>query len=116
VTVRCPQALSLVIGSSPIFGAHPVASLRPVLSRRASSCVRVALRRSRWIADVFHDQDLADRIGSAEREIKPDSAAAVVESGRLAIMAALQPRRSQRLTDPVRRDPSTGDVPRWRGH
>jgi hypothetical protein len=47
---------------------------------------------SRWVAEVFHDQALAARLGAAEAALPPDSPAAVVEQIRLALVAALQAR------------------------
>ncbi len=47
---------------------------------------------SRWIADVFHDQPLAANLAACEAQITTHNPAAVVEEGRLALVAALQAR------------------------
>jgi len=47
---------------------------------------------SRWVADVFHERPLAASLASAETSLLPQSPAAVVEQGRLALIAALQDR------------------------
>ncbi len=70
------------------------------LKAELAHCERGVLRHhaprhdlSSWVAHVFLDQELAARIYSAEEDIEPDSPAAIVESGRLAILAALRSRR-----------------------
>jgi hypothetical protein len=47
---------------------------------------------SRWIADVFHDKSLAIDVSTAESRLTARSPAAVVEQGRVALVAALQAR------------------------
>jgi len=49
---------------------------------------------SRWVNGVFHDKTLAGDLGAAEAVLDPQSPAAVVEQVRLALIAALQARRS----------------------
>ena len=70
------------------------------LEAELAHCDRAVLRHhaprqdlSRWVAEVFHDQELADRIAVAEATIRSDSPAAVVDAGRLAMVAALHARR-----------------------
>jgi len=48
---------------------------------------------SRWIATVFYDDPLAERIAAAEEQVTPSSPAAVVEACRVEMIAALQGRR-----------------------
>lgn len=66
------------------------------------SCDRGVLRHHcpaheflRWIAGVFHDQSLAADFAAAETRLRAESPAAVVEQVRLALIAALQARRSR---------------------
>jgi hydroxymethylpyrimidine pyrophosphatase-like HAD family hydrolase len=49
---------------------------------------------SRWVAGVFHDQQLAADIAAAEAALVPGSPTAVVEEVRVALIAAFQARRS----------------------
>ena len=48
---------------------------------------------SRWILHVFEDADLAQAVRGVEATVRPDSPAAVVESARVLLIAALQGRR-----------------------
>ena len=50
---------------------------------------------SRWIAGVFHQESLATVMAAAEAGVQDRSPAAVVEQARLALIAALQARRSR---------------------
>jgi hypothetical protein len=70
------------------------------LEAEMAHCDRGVLRHhaprhdlSRWVAEVFHDQELAARIYAAEEDIEQDTPAALVEAARLAILAALRFRR-----------------------
>jgi hypothetical protein len=49
---------------------------------------------SRWITDVFHDRQLAASLAAAETQISAHSPSAVVEKGRLALIAALRARHA----------------------
>jgi hypothetical protein len=50
---------------------------------------------SHWVADVFHDGPLAASLATAEAALTPQSPGAVVEQVRLALIFALQDRRSR---------------------
>jgi hydroxymethylpyrimidine pyrophosphatase-like HAD family hydrolase len=50
---------------------------------------------SRWVADVFHDRPLAAELAAAEGTLTRRSPGAVVEQARLALVFALQDRRSR---------------------
>lgn len=70
------------------------------LETELAHCDRDVLRHhaprhdlSRWVAEVFLDQELAGRIRAAENGIGQDSPAAIVEAGRLTMLAALRFRR-----------------------
>lgn len=60
-------------------------------------CERATLRHhcprhdfSRWVADVFHDRPLADRLAEVETTVRPESPTAVVEDARMALVRLLQ--------------------------
>ncbi|MGO9956252.1 MAG: HAD hydrolase family protein [Solirubrobacteraceae bacterium] len=50
---------------------------------------------SRWVAAVFHDQQLATNLAAAEAQLGAHSPAAIVEHVRLALIAALQARQAR---------------------
>jgi hydroxymethylpyrimidine pyrophosphatase-like HAD family hydrolase len=50
---------------------------------------------SRWVAEVFHDRPLAAKLSAAEGALARRSPGAVVEQVRLALICALQDRRSR---------------------
>jgi hypothetical protein len=69
------------------------------LETELARCERAVLRHhcqlhdfSRWVANVFHDRPLAETLRPIEATIGAASPAAVVEAGRLELIAALQAR------------------------
>jgi hypothetical protein len=69
------------------------------LEAELAHCDRAVLRHhaprrdlSRWVAEVFHDPQLAAGLEAAERTIDARSPTAVVEAGRLALVATLRAR------------------------
>ena len=72
------------------------------LEDRIGLCERAVLRHhcphhdfSRWVADVFHDDVLAEELAAVEASVGRTSPAAVVEHARLGLVRALQVRLTE---------------------